>query len=124
MSCSPPGLVLMAPICDTCLSVSLHMCACMHMHVHARVCICAHVGITMYLWRSEDNLSELVIIHHVYFRDQSRVVSVGLIVLASSQERKNVLGKHPTNVVRSLKESQSQKLQQKRLVPAHVFLTF
>lgn len=60
MSCSPPGLVLMAPICDTCLSVSLHMCACMHMHVHARVCICAHVGITMYLWRSEDNLWSLV----------------------------------------------------------------
>lgn len=81
-----------------CKCVCSHVCACVYAYVHMWVsqCMC-------------DNLSELVITHHVYFRDQSQVVSVGLIAGACiSQEKRDLLGKYPTKAVRSLKESQSQ----------------
>lgn len=75
------------------------------------VCTCGYHNACADVWRQS---SELVTIHHVYFRDQSRVVSVGLIASACNiSEKRNLVGKYPTEVVRSLKESQSQNLLQK-----------
>lgn len=87
-----------------------------HMYASVRVsmygvCRCGYHNAYVDVRRQ---LSELVIIHRVYFRGQNRVVSVGLIAGAwIVSEKRNLSGKYPTEAVRSLKESQSQNLLQK-----------
>lgn len=55
------------------------------MPLSIRLISCFSVGVTMHVWRSEDDSPELVIIHHVGSRDQSQVVREGHCVMLTSR---------------------------------------